>query len=621
MRSPLYVWVSSHWLILCVLPELLLANEVCITDEPTQRGPSLLQEIPWRYTQRNLSATPIHQEPTEGTSQRAEPRSLASWGSKVSNLSLEKHFRLTHAVLLALWHWDPHAIFVVAGLIIIFVCLGGGFLLYSLCVFLWGKQHDAGDHEPEIVGAKRSSFTAGFFEGLFTKKPVVSAPSIRTAPSEGLLLSSETQSLDRSRTQIYTLAMEKDLVNIVANAHYDVTRYPGHVVCITSDSSGDRHGFLEQEIHARTHSKLRWAFMYLLAVAVTCILPLVAVFGKTPTECAVIQTVSKLAGPELQASKALKEEQFWLCNVHKGHMQPVLVAIATSAGYVGPLMCLICAILLHISILTGTHRNWIFSWYTRTMCWVFAQFSKFMAPVLFNYVNKPENSNMTSIVFVWKWMSYTPYMIIYWWLTTMALFVTGAIAMHELEWGGILILFVGRLYLPLMSLILGANDRLSQVIISALQNTYFPCADDESTPHALRAMSLSSTGIVKTDVWYRLFQSKGKCFACSTHEFDLLLRYLEDSHNGTKQGGKRWPIWWHDDVAVTGNNVLTEVFLEDIEVVITNSDRASYSIGRKRRLTQGHSVEDGNLDSGAEEMLMGFHKRIQELRWSAPQAK
>merc|ERR1719265_614885 len=216
-------------------------------------------------------------------------------------------------------------------------------------------------------------------------------------------------------------------------------------------------------------------------------------------------------------------------------------------------------------------------------------------------------------------MSYTPYMIIYWWVSTMALLLFGAVVMHEAEWGGILILFVGRLYLPLMSLILGANDRLSQAIISALQNTYFPCADDESTPHALRAMSLSSTGIVKTEVWYRLFQSKGKCFACSTHEFDLLLRYLEDSHNGTKQGGKRWPIWWHDDVSVTGNNVLTEIFLEDIEVVITNSERATWSLGRKRRLAaQGHSVEDGNLDVGAEEVLMNFHKRIQALRWSVP---
>jgi len=243
---------------------------------------------------------------------------------------------------------------------------------------------------------------------------------------------------------------------------------------------------------------------------------------------------------------------------------------------------------------------------------------------LFNYVNKPENSNFSSISFVWKWMSYTPYMIMYWWTSTMLLFVGGAIAMHEVEWGGILILFVGRLYLPMMALVLGANDRLCQVITSALQNTYFPCSDDLNTPSLLRAMSLNSSGlgIVKTDVWYRLFQTRGKCFACSAHEFDLLLRYIEDSHNGTKQGGKRWPIWWHDDVAVTGNNVLTEVFLEDMEVVITNSERASYSLRRKGRLAaQGHSVEDGNLDAGAEEVLMGFHKRIQALRWSAPEGK
>merc|ERR1719316_2645319 len=193
--------------------------------------------------------------------------------------------------------------------------------------------------------------------------------------------------------------------------------------------------------------------------------------------------------------------------------------------------------------------------------------------------------------------------------------------MKEAEWGGILILFVGRLYMPMMSLILGANDRLSQVIISALQNTYFPF-DDDNTPHSMRAMSLSSTGIVKTDVWYRLFQTRGKCFACSTHEFDLLLRYLEDSHNGTKQGGKRWPIWWHDDVSVTGNNVLTEVFLQDMGVTITNVDRASYTLGRKGRLAaQGHSVEDGNLDVGAEEMLTDFHKRLQALCWSAPEDK
>merc|ERR1719265_2056381 len=163
-------------------------------------------------------------------------------------------------------------------------------------------------------------------------------------------------------------------------------------------------------------------------------------------------------------------------------MKPIFVAVATSAGYVGPIVCLITAIGLHISVLLfGTTRHWIFNLYTRMLLWVFNQFNSYIQPVLCNYVNKPENSNLSSIVFVWKYMSYTPYMIIYWWVTTMTVFICGAVAMREVEWGGILILFVGRLYLPIMSVILGANDRLCQVITSALQNTYFPCSDDLNT--------------------------------------------------------------------------------------------------------------------------------------------
>lgn len=609
--------VHVSLLILGASPERLSAvestasssNEICVTDVPTQ-APSLLQEIlPLRNAQRNLSVTLDQQETTTSTSQNTstEPTGLGEFSTKASSFFPQNQFRLTHAVLLAVQNntWSIQSRYLCMGIISVTFIFGAGYLIYHLVV-LAKRKRDSSDDE-KAMSSKESSFTSGISEGFF--KRALSSTSVATATPE---------------PKRHTLMMEKDLVNIVANAHYDVTRFPGHVACITSDSSGDRHGFLEREIHARTHSKVRWVFGYLLAVAVTCLMPLIAVFGKTPTECAVIRTVSKIARPGTDAFHSLSEDEIWLCNIHKGHMQPVFIAVATSAGYVGPLICFVFAISLHISILAGAHRHWAFGFYTRTLLWLFNLFSPFIRKVLFNYVHKPENSSLSSIVFAWKWMSYTPYMIMYWWLTTMILFVIGAILMRELEWGGILILFVGRLYLPVMSYILGASDRLRHVITSALQNTYFPFDDDENTPSCSRPMSLSSSGlgIVKTDVWYRLFQTRGKCFACSAHEFDLLLRYIEDSHNGTKQGGKRWPIWWHDDVTVTGNNVLTEVFLEDMEVVITNSERASYSLGRKKRLaSQGHSVEDGNLDAGAEEILMNFYKRIQALRWSAPDGK
>merc|ERR1719428_418760 len=201
------------------------------------------------------------------------------------------------------------------GVISIAFIFGAGYLIYYLVV-LAKRKRDSSDDE-KAMSSKESSFTSGISEGFF--KRALSSTSVATATPE---------------PKRHTLMLERDLVNVVANAHYDVTRYPGHVVCITSDSSGDRHGFLEREIHARTHSKVKWSLKYLIAVAVTCLMPLVAVFGKTPTECAVIRTVSKIALPSQKAMKALNEEEIWLCQIHKGNIQPLFVAVATSAGYV-----------------------------------------------------------------------------------------------------------------------------------------------------------------------------------------------------------------------------------------------------------------------------------------------
>jgi hypothetical protein len=478
------------------LPKLLLAvesiamataaSEFCAADAQTQHGPSLLQEIGnWRSVQRNLSINVDQQETIKDTSHDRETAGFAAMalGKKVSSLLPQDQFRLTHAVLLAVRHntWSPQSKYLIVVLIIVVFVLAAGYIVYCLFVFIQSKQRDTSTKDDDkALNHKESSFSSSISESFFAMR------GTRTEDPQRLPTKQEIGG--------DTLIMEKDLVNIVANAHYDVTRFPGHVVCITSDSSGDRHGFLEREIHVRTHTPLRWALSYLLAVAVTCLMPLLAVFGKTPTECAVIRAVSKIARPGQEAFNTLSEDEVWLCNAHKGKMGPVFIAVATSGGYVGPLICFIFAILLHISILAGAQRHWVLGLYTRALLWSFNQFSPFMGKILFNYVNKPEHSNLSSIFFAWKWMSYTPNMIMYWWTTTMLLFVIGAIAMHEVEWGGILILFVGRLYLPVIEQILGAKDRLRHVITSALQNTYFPIVDDENTPNALRAISLSSTG-------------------------------------------------------------------------------------------------------------------------------
>lgn len=611
MPSLLHEWASLSLLVL-LHPQLLLAkekigiplNEICVAHVPAEKGPSLLQDIvPWRSAQPNLSTSSTEKDAPQSTHGHERTR-FAALGTEMSELLPQKQFRLTKALLLAVRHntWSSQSKYLVVGFLSVTFCLGAGFIAYCyVLASLWNERPDAADNEKETTGGKKSSFTSGIVEGFFAKN-LASCTHVAKATECRGLLTQESQSTINPR---HPVAMEKDLVNIVANAHYDVTRYPGHVVCITSHSSGERHGFLEGQIHSKVHSKVKWSLKYLLAMGVTCLMPLIAVFGKAPTECAVIKIVSKIALPSQEALKALIEEENLLCNIHRDNIEPLFVV---AAGCVGYLICFVFTISLHVSILTGAHKNWVFNSFTRCLLWTFNQFSAFMRPVVFNYVNKPENSNLSSISCVWKWLSYTPYMIIYLWTSTMLLFVCGAIAMHEVEWGGILILCVGSIYLPVMSLILGANDRLCQVITSALENTYFPCGDDENTPTPLRAMSLNSSSVT-TDVWYRLFQNRGRRFACSTHEFDLLLRYLEDSHNGTKQGGKRWPIWWHDDVAVTGNNVLTEVFLQDMGVTITNVDRTPYS------------HEYGNLDAGAEEILTDFHKRLQALCWSAPEDK
>eukprot|EP00928_Gymnodinium_smaydae_P012170 TRINITY_DN14425_c0_g1_i2.p1 TRINITY_DN14425_c0_g1~~TRINITY_DN14425_c0_g1_i2.p1 ORF type:complete len:444 (+),score=34.00 TRINITY_DN14425_c0_g1_i2:59-1390(+) len=361
--------------------------------------------------------------------------------------------------------------------------------------------------------------------------------------------------------------VEAALVRLVANAHYDVTRYPGQVARMANGQHTEklkaRRQYLGREMYEHSHSAVNWTIRLVVAIAFTAAIPIVAFLSKVPSKC-VFQDM--LAIHEREYHMRREEQQlYFICEV-KERFPFVILAVGTSACWLGPAVWVFVSIVYGFS-LSCTRRA--YSWHVWLVLNLFRYRPRQVKAIQMNFVEKPiaheiKGNPLRLTLHVLSRLFYLPYLVGVWFATLVVMFLIVSFYIGEFTWGAVMLLTLLNAYFPAMDLILGADTRLVNLITSDLRRCKLPLPEDlmktEGMANIVEELAVS-------DVWWRLFNEQKAMFCCTLHEFELILRYFKESHEGyhsaVRTTRKRWPIWWHDELLLSGNNYIKEVFISD----------------------------------------------------------
>jgi len=371
--------------------------------------------------------------------------------------------------------------------------------------------------------------------------------------------------------------MQLMLVNLIANANYDVTRYPGHVAWIT-ESNVSRRGFLEKLIDQKQWGRLHWISRYVLGLAILSAVPTFTLLVKQPSRCKYLDNLRILDIPEISDATHKVLTDMWECsNINSQTSMRGILEISLIPASLAPCLYLFMTVTLWLSLFC-TDR--LYRLYVKFVVSVLNTFQAKIEPVLFNGLKKPTEHSVSSIISVGRRIWYLPYYIGIMFAILLVFFAGVALFYHEISWGFVMVVFVYQTYCPVMKWTYGAEDTLVKVLLSELRKRDVEERDvvylgsEASTSYMQRIQGRSSCFRPQTDVWLRLFYNKGKTFALSCLELSMILRYFEDNQRGLdwrKEKFVAWPIWWHDDLHLTGNGMIQDVWIEDLNILLSTN--------------------------------------------------
>eukprot|EP00449_Zooxanthella_nutricula_P053813 CAMPEP_0198574856 /NCGR_PEP_ID=MMETSP1462-20131121/115326_1 /TAXON_ID=1333877 /ORGANISM="Brandtodinium nutriculum, Strain RCC3387" /LENGTH=348 /DNA_ID=CAMNT_0044306085 /DNA_START=5 /DNA_END=1047 /DNA_ORIENTATION=- len=334
-----------------------------------------------------------------------------------------------------------------------------------------------------------------------------------------------------------------------------------------TDTSRTR-GRLKAMLDDRLPTASGTAARYVLATAVTYVLPLIAIFIKTP-QCDIEAMISEETDLETTMGEFLGA-----CTVGK-YPAALVAAFAVVAG---PAYNVAVCLFLSATLLC-TPR--VYSAYVRLVLAVFVHLRDVVAPVLYTGV-KAQPHALGSPFRIWRRLSFLPYTIMGWFLgVNFAILSTNR--KHLFSTAYILGSFLYYTYIPALVAIFAPADSAFAVIVNcelqrrslqqheSLSPSGSPAVGLKKARTVTDASSASTAAIqshmTATDVWWRLFNHSGSVFALSSLELAAVCEYFELSQRGLD--GNRWPVWWHDDLYITGNTGLTAIYIEDMDVLLT----------------------------------------------------
>lgn len=397
------------------------------------------------------------------------------------------------------------------------------------------------------------------------------------------------------------------LVDMVANAHYDVTRYPGHVACITNPNGPK---LLMAMLSARVpRSSVQW-MRWLFGIFIVGVLPVLFLLTHRPKVCVDGEKFGKFHNDLILMHDLITQttttpgllidptREDFACRWLVDHAE-LKILIVSSPVYLAPLSTVIIAVLVRIS---WTCTSQVYHFLIHGICLLHRLMSPKMRRIQFNGLYKPEDSEV-SVSHIFQRLAQLQYMVMYWFFWMVIIIGLFCATLHEYSWGGLLLLLLWHSFFKAASVIFGGEEGL--VAITSIDLQQRPLGEGDECDGLL------------TDVWWRLFMNDKSVFACTTAEIRCILRYFADSHHGTPVG--TWPIWWHDDLLLPGKGFISEIYIKDLNVVVNrhhedSADRTRASTAgiehflAEEHLTQArmNSLTQDTQASRDLEMLQGF---------------
>jgi len=405
------------------------------------------------------------------------------------------------------------------------------------------------------------------------------------------------------------------LVNLISNAFYDVTRYPGHVVWIT-ETKADRRVFLEQMIDQRERTNLSWILRCILGLLMVSAIPLVTIMVKKPYQCR-FEHLQRLDLPGMLNATEEVLAGLEECDVYSddrwGSREGIL-PLALVPLLVGPCWYFGLTVTMWVSLLC-TRR--IYNTYVRVVLSAFSVLKGKVEPVLFNGLKKPISHSLSSITDVAHRIWYFPYLLLLMFLTIIVLFIWMAMTYGEYSWGVLLSVFVYQTYFPAMAWIYGTDHSLMTILMSELRRKELQESDVVELGSYSNNLYMKLTNsrdnslMPQTDVWSRLFNNTGPTFALNRCEISYLVRYFEANQKGLdwrKEKHVAWPIWWHDDLCLTGNGKIRDIYVEDLNILLSVDAGSAYS-------SSGYTFlgDPSHDDAETEKFLDKIFDRISKL--------
>jgi len=204
---------------------------------------------------------------------------------------------------------------------------------------------------------------------------------------------------------------------------------------------------------------------------------------------------------------------------------------------------------------------------------------------------KPDEHSLCSVLDIAARNGWMPYTVSYW-FASMCLAVCLAQG-KNFSFTAVVLLLLWKAYFPVVVWIFAPDAALELVVKAELERRI--------TTHVSSEMVHGSLSRQRSNVWGRLFEHKGDAmFACTTKDLDSILEYFEMSHHGV--GAQRWPVWWHDDLRITGNTALKSVYLHDINIFVS----------RDEGVVMSDNAEEDHAEVLA--FVKSFAKRVDELQ-------
>merc|ERR1712232_1182161 len=96
----------------------------------------------------------------------------------------------------------------------------------------------------------------------------------------------------------------------------------------------------------------------------------------------------------------------------------------------------------------------------------------------------------------------------------------------------------------------------------------------------------------------------------------MIVAYFETCHNGVE--GEQWPIWWHDDLCISGNQTLEKLYVHDLNVLMCN--REGLAEGNDNGESESQTQFRGKLANYEARLNVMYGDRASHRRFDAPES-